>query len=79
MTTSSVEAAHVPLEMVHLRVAELLVTVTVDVGLVAELILAVPETTLQTPEPMVAVFAANVAVVPQIVWSDPALATVGDL
>ena len=37
----------------------------------------VPVITLQEPVPTVGVFAAKVAVAPQIVWSGPALATLG--
>ena len=41
-------------------------TTTLDVGLAGTLTVAVPETTLQVPVPMVGVFAVRFVVVPQI-------------
>ncbi len=48
--------------------------VTVVVGLLAFVIVAVPATTVQVPVPANAVLAAIVAVEPQMFWSDPASA-----
>ena len=52
--------------------------VTPLVGLVGVVTVAVPAVTVQTPVPTIGVFAAKVAVGLQIVWSVPALATVGN-
>lgn len=67
ITTSLVEAVQIPFEIVHLKVADALITVTADVGLVNEVTAAEPETTVQAPAPILGAFAASVVVVPQIV------------
>ena len=51
--------------------------VTPLVGLEGVVTVAVPAVTVQSPVPTVGVFAAKVAVAAQIVWSTPALDTVG--
>ena len=48
------------------------------VGLVGVVTVAVPAVTVQSPVPTVGVFPAKVAVAAQIVWSVPALDTVGN-
>ena len=61
-TTSSVEAAHGALDMVHLKVA-LVPTgtpVTADVGEAGVVIVAVPLTTVHKPVPTAGVLAASV-------------------
>jgi hypothetical protein len=60
--TSSVEDVHVPLLIVHLKVAEVPAgtPVTLDVGDTGEVIAAVPETTLHTPVPTTGEFPASV-------------------
>ena len=62
---SSVELVQAPLLIVHLNVAlaPTVSPVMVVVGLLAVVMVAVPLTTLQLPLPVVAVFAAIVAVV----------------
>ena len=51
--------------------------VTPLVGLVGVVTAPVPAVTVQSPVPTVGVFAAKVAVGEQIVWSEPAAASVG--
>ena len=78
MVTLSNDAAHTPLEIVHLKT--LFPTESPDtpeVGEVALTKIAVPETTDQSPIPIIGEFAERVATVEQIVWSFPALAVVG--
>lgn len=76
--TSSVEAVHGALLIVHLNVfGPIANPVTPEVGLPGVVMVAVPDTTDQAPVPTVAVFPANVVVEPQIVWSVPAVETVG--
>ena len=79
-TTSSVDAVHVPFEMVQRRVAlEPTVTpVTVDVREVGVVIVAVPLTTVHVPVPTAGLFAARVKFpLLQLEMSEPALAVVG--
>jgi len=78
MVTLSIDAAHTPFEIVHLKT--LFPTErpdTPDVGEVALSKIAVPENTVQSPVPVVGEFAESVATVEQIVWSMPAFAAVG--
>jgi hypothetical protein len=78
ITTSSVEAVHGELLMVHLKVfAPIASPVTPEVGLEGVVIVAVPDITVQVPVPTMAVFPARVVVEPQIVWSEPAADVVG--
>ena len=65
ITTSSVEAVHGELEIVHRSVAVPAAAspVTPDVGELGVVMVAVPDTTDHAPVPTVAVFPANVAVV----------------
>ena len=81
MVTSSVEAVHTPLEMVHLNVTFVpaATPVIVVVGEAAFVIEAVPLTTVHCPLPTIGVLAAMVKVeVLQSAWSDPAVATLGN-
>jgi hypothetical protein len=78
MVILSEGAAHTPFEIVHLKT--LFPTESPDtpeVGEVALTKIAVPETTDQSPIPIIGEFAERVATVEQIVWSFPALAVVG--
>jgi hypothetical protein len=78
--TSSVEAGQTPLEIVHRKVAEEPITnpVTPEVGEAGVVIVAVPATTLQAPEPIAGTLPASVAIVTlQSVWSGPAVEAVG--
>ena len=78
MVTLSNDAAHTPLEIVHLKT--LVPTEspeTLEVGEVTLSKIAVPEIMVQIPFPMDGEFAESVATVEQIVWSVPALAVVG--
>jgi methylaspartate ammonia-lyase len=80
--TFEVDAGQVPLEIVHLSVAEFSSTnpVTVEVGEDGVVIVAVPEIKLQLPVPIVGLLAARVVVVtPQRFCVGPALANVGFL
>ena len=52
--------------------------VTVEVGDEGVVIVPDPLTNVHAPDPMIAVFPASVAAVPQITWLEPALAAVGD-
>ena len=81
ITTSSVELAHEPFEMVHLKVAEDPITspVTPDVGDEGVVTVAVPDTTDHVPVPTAGVLPANVVVVVlQRFWSEPAAVKVGN-
>jgi hypothetical protein len=62
ITTSSVEAAHTPLTIVHLRVAAVPAgtPVTPEVAKPGVVIVAVPEITLHVPRPVTGVFPASV-------------------
>jgi hypothetical protein len=67
MITSSVEEVHPALAIVHLNVfAPTPNPVTPEVGLPGVVIVAVPDTTVQVPVPIVAVLPAKVAVVAQV-------------
>lgn len=65
IVTSSVEGAQKPLLIVHLNVADVPTTnpVTPLLGNVGSVTVAVPDTTLHKPVPVVAALPANVAVV----------------
>jgi hypothetical protein len=79
-TTSSVEAVQGALLMVQRKVTldPLGTPVTVVVGEEALVIVPVPLTTVHAPVPTAAVLAARVKVpLPQLDWSEPALAVVG--
>ena len=79
MVMASLLGAHVPLVMVHTNVFTPVVNpVTPLVGLLGVVTVAVPAVTVHAPVPVVGVLAASVAVAAQIVWSGPALATVGN-
>ena len=76
---ASVLGVQVPLVIVQTNVLTPVVKpVTPLVGLVGVVTTPVPAVTVQTPVPTVGVFAAKVAVGEQIVWSEPAAATVGN-
>ena len=78
MVIASVLGGQVPLVIVHTNVFTPVVNpVTPDVGLVGVVTVAVPAVTVQAPVPTVGVFAAKVAEAEHIVWSGPALDTVG--
>ena len=81
ITTSSVEGVQGELEIVHRRVAVpgTVKPVTPDVGDEGVVMVAVPETTLHVPVPIVGVLPAKVAVVASQAGfiSEPALAVVG--
>jgi hypothetical protein len=78
IVTLSEEAVHGALAIVHLITTEApAIPVKVEVGELVEVIVATPETTLHVPVPTIAVFPPKVVVVPQILKSAPALATVG--
>lgn len=67
-----------PFEILHLKIfAPTLNPVTADVGELGLVAVPVPETNDQVPVPIVGVFPAKVDELVQIVWSGPALATVG--
>ena len=75
---ASVLGVQVPLLIVHTKVFTPVVKpVTPLVGELGVVTVAVPAVTVHAPVPTVGVFAANVAVGEQIVWSAPAAATVG--
>ena len=65
IVTSSLEAAHTPLLIVHLKVEELPGTnpVKVEVGDEVVVIVAMPDTTLHEPVPTLATLPAKVPVV----------------
>jgi len=78
MITESCESGHTPLEIVQISVSELpagnpVTPEVADVGVVIE----VDPNAVHKPDPMAGTLPANVAVVPQTVWSGPALAMVG--
>ena len=78
--TLSCDAVHGALVIVHLKVyTPIIDTVTLDVGELALLKVAVPgpETKVQVPVPVVGVFPASAKVSPHPEKSTPALATVG--
>jgi hypothetical protein len=78
IVTSSADEVHGALAIVQRITTEApAIPVNVEVGELALVIVAVPETTDQVPVPITAVLPARVVVVPQIVWSVPALAVVG--
>ena len=70
---------HTPLAIVHLNTYVVpAAPLKVVVGLVFSTKLPpAPLTMLQEPVPVAGVFAANVALVPQMFWSAPAADTVG--
>ena len=76
--TSSVEV-HEPFVIVHLKVALLpcVIPVTAEVLNVGVVIVAVPETTLHKPDPVVGLFPDKVKAVLQLVISVPADEIVG--
>lgn len=78
-TTSSEELVQLPLDMVHRNVTVLPATspVTAEAGSAGLTMVAVPDTTFQTPLPVTGVFPAKVVDVPHTVWSAPAFAVVG--
>ena len=79
MVIASVLSVHVPLLIVHTNVFTPVVKpVTPDVGDVGTVTTPVPAVTVHAPVPTVGVFAASVAVAEHIVWSGPALDTVGN-
>ena len=70
---------HVPLLMVQVKVfTPVVIPVTPLVGLDGVVTVAVPAVTVHNPVPTVGVFAAKVDVGLQMVWSVPALDTVGN-
>ena len=75
----SVLAAQVPLLIDHTKVFTPVVNpVTPDVGEAGVVTTPVPAITVHAPAPIVGVLAASIAVGLQIVWSMPALLTVGN-
>jgi hypothetical protein len=81
IVTSENDGAHTPFEMVHLITTEVpgVRAVMVVDGFVSSVIVAEPLCTVHNPVPSVGVFPANVAVVVQTLWSEPALDAVGVL
>ena len=78
MVIASVLGVQVPFVIVHTNVFTPVVKpVTPEVGLVGVVTVAVPAVTVHAPVPTVGIFAASVAVAEHIVWSGPALDTVG--
>ena len=78
MVTLSNDAAHTPLEIVHLKTLFPMESPdTPEVGEVALSKMAVPEITVHSPDPIIGELAERVATVEQIVWSFPAFAAVG--
>ena len=78
MITSSVEDVQDPLVIVHLNVlAPTPSAVTPDVALPEVVIVAVPDTKVHAPVPVVGALPAKVVLVAHIVWSTPALDVVG--
>ena len=78
ITTSSKESVHVPLEIVQRKMLFPFESAsTPDVCEVGLSRIAVPEMTVQIPEPTIGELAKSEAVVAQIVWSVPAVAVVG--
>ena len=79
MVMASVLGGQVPFVIVHTKVFTPVVNpVTPEVGLFGAVTVAVPAVTVQAPVPTVGVFAANVAVGEQIVWSGPAAEVLGN-
>ena len=75
---ASALGVQVPLVIVQVKVFTPVVNpVTPLVGLEGVVTVAVPAVTVHNPVPTVGVFAAKVAVAAQMVWSVPALDTVG--
>ena len=80
ITTSSWESGQTPFNKVQRRVfAPSPNPVSPDVGLLGLVMVAVPETTVQVPVPVVGEFPDRVAVVPQTAWFNPAFAVVEKL
>ena len=78
MVTWSLEAGHVPFEMVHWKTfAPTDKPVTADVGEFKFVIVPVPEIRVHAPVPVVGIFPANVVDEEQLVWSGPAVDVVG--
>ena len=79
MVIASVLGGQVPLVIVQTNVFTPVVNpVTPDVGLVGVVTTPVPAVTVHAPVPTVGALAAKVAVAEHIVWSGPALDTVGN-
>ncbi len=66
ITTSLVDEVQLPLDIVHLKVAELLVMVTELVGLLGVVTIAVPETTVHAPVPTDGALPDKFVVFPQM-------------
>ena len=78
MVIFSKDAAHTPLEIVHLKTLFPMESPdTPEVGEVELSKIAVPEITVHSPDPIIGELAERVATVEQIVWSFPAFAAVG--
>lgn len=78
MVTSSKEAAHTPLVIVHRKTfAPTDNPLNAEVAEPGTAIVPVPEINVQVPVPVKGTFPANVADEEQIVWSGPALDVVG--
>ena len=82
MVTSSEDGVHVPFDIVHLKIfIPFASAVAVDEGF--EGLVIVPEPLIKVhvpvPVPEEAVSPESITLVPQTVWSDPALAVVGKL
>ena len=77
--TVSLEAGHVPLVIVQTNVLDPRERpVTPEVGELGVVTVELPAITVHAPVPTVGVLPANIAVVAQTDWSDPAFAVVGD-
>ena len=78
MITSSVEAGHAPLVIVHLNVlAPTPSAVNPDVGEEGVVIVPAPAISVHVPVPTAGAFPAKVAVVAHTFWSGPAADVVG--
>ena len=76
---ASVLGVQVPFVIVQVKVFTPVVKpVTPEFGSSGSVTEAVPAVTVQVPVPITGVFAANVAVAEQMVWSIPASDTVGN-